>query len=117
MIVTNHKIEVRKIVQRVNTFLSLKGFKSSYIKSKLFKLNLGKVFNFLGFTFKFIKKSKLTRLTKRVNEFKQVLKPRVGLFIYVSNDSVKGLKNKLNSELKVLSQIPFRMIKKLNPIL
>ena len=68
----------------------------------------------MSFTLKFIKRPKITRLTKKVNNLRQVIKPRTGLFIYVSNESVKRFKDKINNELKFLSLSAFQMILKLN---
>lgn len=117
IIVTNHKDEVREITRKVKKFLAVRGLEISRTKSQTLKVDSGKTFDFLGFTFKFIKRPKVTRLTKRVNSLKQVIKPRIGLFVYVSNNSVKRFKNKIKSELKFLSKTPFQMIMKLNPIL
>lgn len=117
IIVTNCKDEVSKIATKVDEFLQVRGLKINSTKSEVIKLDTGRTFNFLGFTFKFIRQPKITRLTKRVNNLGQVIKPRTGLFIYVSNESVKRFKDKINSELKFLSLSAFQMILKLNPII
>lgn len=117
IIVTNCKNDVLKIALKVGEFLSVRGFKTNTTQSKVFKINSGLTFSFLGFMFKFIKRPKITRLTKKVNDFGQVIKAKTGLFVYVSDDSVRRFKSKINCELKFLSRSPFQMILKLNPII
>lgn len=117
IIVTTYEDEVPKTIIKVQKFLFIRGLKINATKSKVFKLDKGETFDFLGFTFKFVKRPKITRITRRVNKQKQIIKPRTGLFVYVSNDSIKKFKNKINTELKFLSKSPFQMILKLNPII
>lgn len=117
IIVTNCKNKVSKIAYKVHKFLSERGLKINTTKSKVFKLDKGQTFCFLGFTLKFMKRCKITRITKKVNQQKQVIKPKAGLFVYVSNDSVKRFKKKIKNELKFLSKSPFQIIMKLNPII
>ena len=117
IVLTNYKNEVSKITLKIQNFLYARGFEKSLIKRRVFQFSKGETFDFLGFTFKFIKWSKPTRVTKKVEANKSFVKFKNGLFIYVSNNSVKNLKNKVDGVLKNLNWPPSQIILKLNFIL
>lgn len=109
-------IKTSIIFENIKSFLFMRGL---HLNNNLFyfKFGFGQSFNFLGFVFKCIKKSRITRLTIKVNKKNQIIKPKTGLFVYVSNESIKNLKFKINYELKFLSKSIYQIIKKLNFII
>lgn len=117
IIVTNHKNSVADLKYKIKYFLNKKGLRINKEKSKYFKFNSGQTLDFLGFTYKYIKKSKNSRLTKKVNFKGQIIKPRTGLFVYVSNKSVKKFKLKLKTVLKHTNKSPYQIITALNIII
>ena len=117
VIITNFKNEIFRIMTKIWEFFASRGLKLSDLKSKIFKIDTERAFDFLGFTFKFIKQPKITWLTKKVNNKSQIIRPRTGLFIYVSNDSIRKFKTKINMELKFKNKSVFQIIMRLNFII
>ena len=117
IIITNCENEVPKIIHKVHRFLLERNLKTNISKKKIFEFDKGQPFDFLGFTFKFMIRSRISRITRRVNEQKQVIKPRIGLFVYVSNDFIKRFKSRINNELRFLNKRPFQIILRLNVII
>jgi hypothetical protein len=116
IIVTNCQVEVTKIKLKVWRFLSVRGLKMKTYNSIVLKLGIGQTFDFLGFTFKFVRLPKLAQKTKKLNKRNQV-EPEIGLFVYVSHCSINNLKHKVNHELKFISRPVFRSILQLNFII
>jgi len=117
VIVTAYSSQIEKIKKKVEKFLAIRGLKINTQKSQCFKFESGRIFDFLGFTFKYIKRPKRSRLTKRVNKKGQKITPWSGLFVYVSNNAVKKFKFKINTELEFLSKSVFQIIMNLNSII
>ena len=85
--------------------MSVRGLKMKNYNSTVSKLGIGQTFDFLGFTFKFVRFSKLTQKTQ------------IGLFVYVSNRSINSLKHEVNLELKFISRPVCQVIARLNLII
>lgn len=117
IIITNCPTEVIKIRLKVCQFLSVRGLKMKIYNSTVFKLSIGQTFDFLGFTFKFVRLSKLTQRTKKLTKRDQAEKSRIGLFVYASNRSINNLKHKVNFELRFISRSVFWVITRLNFII
>jgi len=75
VIVTAYSSQIEKIKKKVEKFLAIRGLKINTQKSQCFKFESGRIFDFLGFTFKYIKRPKRSRLTKRVNKKGQKITP------------------------------------------
>lgn len=99
---------------KIENFLSVRGLKINSEKSKVLKINKSETFDYLGFTFKLIIRPKITRVTKKVNDLGQIIKSQIGFFVYVSSNSIRKFKDKINNELKLLSKSVFQIIIKLN---
>jgi hypothetical protein len=95
IVITNSREQVFILQRKIRIFLRERCLKANLFVLTWLQLIKGRSFNFLGFTFRFLLKSKISRITKRVNKLGQRLKPRFGLFVYVSNNSILALKLKL----------------------
>jgi hypothetical protein len=113
IIVTNYKHEAVKVKCKVHKFLSARGVKININDSKIFKFNFEQTFDFLGFSFKFIKRSKIKQITKKG----QTIKPKMGVFVCASNNAIRKLKNEIDFELKFISKSVFKVILGLNFII
>ena len=70
--------------------------------------------NYLGFTFHYILKKKLTKVTTLRKLNKNFI--RAGLYVYPSKSKVRLFKKKIKSTInKSLNVSPFRLIKIINP--
>lgn len=104
--------------KKITNFLYERNLLVNLSKSSCFRLKKNKFFNFLGFTFRYFIKSKLSRITEKRNNQAQKLKLKLGLFVYASNNSILILKLKLKKIFKyICNGSVFLLINKLNPVL
>jgi len=116
IIVVNDKTEALLINNKVKLFLAERGLKDNSSKSKVFKWKHNTKFDYLGFTFHYILKRKITKVTIQRKLDKNFI--RGGLYIYPSKTKVQLFKNKIKSTVnKNLNVSPFRLIKIINPII
>lgn len=95
VVVTNSSRVLVLLKIKINDFLRSCGFIVNFKKFVCFLLRQGRVFDFLGFTFRYFIVVRSSRFTKKVNKFGQVCKFRPGLFVYISNQSISIFKFKL----------------------
>mmetsp|Transcript_11895 Transcript_11895/g.22892 ORF Transcript_11895/g.22892 Transcript_11895/m.22892 type:complete len:798 (-) Transcript_11895:108-2501(-) len=116
IIVVNDKTEAMIIKNNVKLFLAKRGLEPNLSKSKILKWEHNAKFNYLGFTFHYILKSKPTKITTQRKLNKNFV--RGGLYVYPSNTKVQLFKDKIKSTInKNLNLSPFRLIKIVNPII
>ena len=114
MIVVNDKMEARIIYNNIKLFLVDRGLQFNLSKSKIIKWENNAKLNYLGFTFHYILKKKLTKVTTLRKLNKNFI--RAGLYVYPSKSKVRLFKKKIKSTInKSLNVSPFRLIKIINP--
>ena len=116
IIVVNDKTEAMIIYNSVKLFLADRGLQFNLSKSKTIKWENNAKFDYLGFTFHYILKKELTKITTQRKFNKNFI--RTGLYVYPSNSKVQLFKNKIKSTInKNLNVSPFHLIKIINPII
>lgn len=116
IIVVNDKTEAMIIYNNVKLFLADRGLQVNLFKSKIIKWGNNAKFDYLGFTFHYILKKKLTKITTQRKFNKNFI--RTGLYVYPSKVKVQLFKDKIKSTInKNLNVSPFRLIKIINPII
>lgn len=116
IIVVNDETEARIINNNIKRFLAERGLECNLSKSKIFKWENNAKFNYLGFTFHYILKRRMTKITVQRRLNKNFI--RGGLYVYPSKTKVQLFKNKIKSTInRNLNVSPFRLVKILNPII
>ena len=116
IIVVNDKTESMIIYNNVKLFLADRGLQFNLSKSKIIKWENNAKFDYLGFTFHYILKKKLTKITTQRKFNKNFI--RTGLYVYPSKSKVQLFKEKIKSTINEnLNVSPFRLIKIINPII
>lgn len=101
------------IEANIQNFLSERGLTINKEKSKVVKFDKDNSFDFLGFTFAFFKKGKLSSITNR-RDISGIEK----LWVYPSRNKVFEFRRRIKLVIKSsLNLTAFELIKKLNPIL
>jgi len=116
IIVVNDRTEAQQIYNKVKQFLTERGLECNQAKSKIIRWGSNSKFNYLGFTFHYILKKKISKITiqRRLNR----TFIRAGLYVYPSKIKLQMFKNKIKSVInKNLNVSPFRLIKIINPII
>jgi group II intron reverse transcriptase/maturase len=116
IIVVNDKTESMIIYQNVKLFLADRGLQLNLSKSKIIKWENNATFDYLGFTFHYIFKKKLPKITTQRKFDGNFI--RTSLYVYPSKSRVQLFKKKIKSMInKNLNVSPFRLIKIINPII
>ena len=116
IIVVNDKTEAMIIYNNVKLFLAERGLQFNLSKSKIIKWENNAKFDYLGFTFHYILKKKLTKITTQRKFNRNFI--RAGLYVYPSKLKVQLFKKKIKSTINEnLNTSPFRLIKIINPII
>ena len=116
IIIVNDKTEAELINNNIKLFLEQRGLKLNLSKSKIFKWENNAKFNYLGFTFHYILKKKVSQVTVQRKLDQNFI--RGGLYVYPSKTKVQQFKNKIKVViLKNINVSPFRLIKIINPII
>jgi group II intron reverse transcriptase/maturase len=116
VIVVNDKTEAMTIYNNVKLFLTGRGLQYNLSKSKIIKWENNAKFDYLGFTFHYVLKKKLTKITTLKKFNKNFI--RTGLYVYPSNPKVQAFKKKIKLTINEnLNVSPFRLIKIINPII
>lgn len=116
IVVVNDETEARIINNNIKHFLAQRGLEINLSKSNIIKWENNAKFNYLGFTFHYVLKRKVTKVTVQRKFNKNFV--RVGLYVYPSKVKVQMFKTKIKLTVnKNLNISPFRLIKILNPII
>lgn len=116
IVVVNDKTEARIIYGNIKRFLPQRGLECNLSKSKIFKWENNAKFNYLGFTFHYILKKKVSQITVQRKLNQNFI--RGGLYVYPSKTKVQQFKKKIKALiLKNINVSPFRLIKIINPII
>lgn len=116
IVVINDKFEAEIMYDKIKLFLKQRGLKLNLTKSKIFKWEHNAKFNYLGFTFHYILKKKVSQITVQWKLNKSFI--RGGLYVYPSKIKVQEFKKKIKTViLKNINVSPFRLIKIINPII
>lgn len=116
IVVVNDETQLKIIKDNIKRFLTERGLEINLSKSKVFKWENNAQFCYLGFTFHYILKKKISKVTIQRKFNKNFV--RGGLYVYPSKTKVQMFKNKIKSTIiKNLNVSPFRLVKILNPII
>jgi RNA-directed DNA polymerase len=116
VVVVNDKLQAEVIVQKIKIFLAERGLEVDLSKSKIIKWENNASFNYLGFTFHYILRKKVTQVTAQRKFNKDFV--RAGLYVYPSKTKVQMFKTKIKSTItRNLNASPFRLVKILNPVI
>lgn len=117
IIVCNHEKESELVREKVNIFLKKRNLQTNKIKSISLKWVHGAKFDFLGFSFHYLIKTKPSRVSEQRDK-NNLYTSRGGLYVYPSNTSITKfkykIKNTINSNLNIS---PYKLIQILNPII
>lgn len=116
IVIVNDENEARLINSNIKLFLKQRGLKLDLSKSTIFKWKNNAKFNYLGFTFHYILKKKVSQVTAQRKLGKNFI--RGGLYVYPSKTKVQQFKKKIKIViLKNINVSPFCLIKIINPII
>ena len=116
IVIVNDENEARLINSNIKLFLERRGLKFNLSKSKIFKWENNAKFNYLGFTFHYILKKKISQVTAQRKLNQNFI--RGGLYVYPSKTKVQQFKKKIEAViLKNINVSSFRLIKIINPII
>lgn len=116
IVIVNDENEARLINSNIKLFLKQRGLKLNLSKSTIFKWENNAKFNYLGFTFHYILKKKVSQVTAQRKLGKNFI--RGGLYVYPSKTKVQQFKKKIKTViLKNINVSPFRLVKIINPII
>lgn len=116
IVVVNDELQAKIIKSNIKRFLAERELEINLSKSKIVKWKNNAKFDYLGFTFHYILKKKITKVTVQRRFNKNFV--RGGLYVYPSKIKVQMFKKKIKTIInKNLNVSPFRLIKILNPIL
>lgn len=117
IIVCNNKNESKLVRKKINMFLEKRKLEIDKTKSFLLKWIHGTKFDFLGFSFHYLIKTKPSRITEQRNK-DNLHKSRGGLYVYPSNTSLAEFKFKIKHTINTnLNLSPYKLILILNPII
>jgi RNA-directed DNA polymerase len=116
IVIVNDENEARLINKNIKLFLKQRGLKLNLSKFTIFKWENNVKFNYLGFTFHYILKKKVSQVTAQRKLGKNFI--RGGLYVYPSKIKAQQFKKKIKTViLKNINVSPFRLIKIINPII
>lgn len=115
IVISNDFEEIHLLNTKIKEFLKQRGLNINEDKSKLYKWSNNVKFNYLGFTFHYITKTKRSRITEQMSN--KGTKLRGGLYVYPCDFKIKTFKMKIKSILRNINMSPYRIIQELNPII
>ena len=116
IVVVNDKQQAKVICDKICTFLQERGLNKNLNKSKVFKWESDKKFDYLGFTFHYILGKRFSKITMQRKHTKNFV--RSGLYVYPSKLKVQSFKHKVKETIKSnLNVSPYRLVNILNPII
>jgi RNA-directed DNA polymerase len=117
LVITNDEKQSIYILNKIKSFLSIRGLTLNDEKTKIISWKNNSKFDFLGFTFHYLTKPRPGRITEQ-RDSNNRRKIRGGLYVYPSNDSISKFKKKIKLLfVKNLNLTPYKLILLLNPII
>jgi len=117
VIVCNNEKESELVREKIIMFLEKKRLEINKAKSICLKWTHGAKFDFLGFSFHYLIKTKPSRITEQRDK-NNLHTSRGGLYVYPSNTSIAKFKFKIKYIIKTnLNFSPYKLILILNPII
>ena len=115
LVICNDEKQSIYVLNNIKKFLSIRGLSLNEDKTQIILWKNNSKFDFLGFTFHYLTKPRIGRITEQRDSNKQ-RKIRGGLYVYPSDDSIIKFKKKIKLLfVKNLNLTPYKLITLLNP--